>query len=226
MIEILIDNEVVKVDPKLTIDKFQKIQRNPNKYNDQTEILALYLDLEPDELKDLPVEQVRFVESVLSKHMLEPRTDDLVFTFEIDGVTYGLENDWMSMTWGAWVDLEVYSQPDKLTDNIHKILAILYRPITIEKGTKYTLAKFKQSEVEERAELFQSKLGVDMWFGVGSFFFLILKEYTTRIDSSMKLKMRMSKYLKPMLKILPKCLHPKPFPDFISNLLTNSQKKT
>lgn len=226
MIEVLIDDKVVKVNPTLTIEKYQKIMRNPIKFQDHTELLSLYLDLEPNELRDLPVEQIRFVESMLSKHLLEPKSPDLVFTFALSGVTYGLENDWSNMSWGQWVDLEVYSQPDKINENIHKILALLYRPIIIEKGTKYKLSKFKSSDVDERAELFKKELGVDIWFGVGSFFLLILNEYTTRIDTSMKARRKLEKWMKPVLRILPKCLHPKPPQDFISNLLTNSQKKT
>lgn len=209
MIEVLIDDKVVKVNPKLTIGKYQKIQSNPNKYKTATEVLSLYLDLEPNELKDLPVEQVRFVETVLSQHLFQPKNSDLVLTFEINGVTYGLENDWQNMTWGQWVDLEVYSQPDKINQYIHKIMAILYRPVEVEKGTKYTLRKFKASEVDERAELFQEYLGIDIWFGVTTFFLLTLKEYTSNIETSMKLKMKIERYLNPMMKILPKFLHPK-----------------
>lgn len=226
MIEVLIDDKVVKVNPKLTIGKYQRIQSNPIKYSTQTEILALYLDIEPDELKDLPVEQVRFVETILSQHMLQPKTSDLILTFEINGVTYGLENDWQNMTWGQWVDLEVYSQSDKLNDYIHKILAILYRPIEVEKGTKYTLKKYKSSEVDERAELFKQELGIEVWFGVSTFFLQALNVFTNNIETSLKAMKRIEKYLRPMKKILPKWLHPKVRYDSTLNSLINSQMKT
>lgn len=209
MIEVLIDDKVVKVNPKLTIGKYQKIQSNPNKYKTATEVLALYLDIEPNELKDLPVEQIRFVETVLSQHLLQPKTSDLVLTFEINGVTYGLENNWQNMTWGQWVDLEVYSQPDKINEHIHKIMAILYRPVEVEKGTTYKLRKFKSSEVDERAEIFRENLGIDIWFGVTTFFLLTLKRFTSNTETSLKLRMRIEKYLYPMMMRLPKWLHPK-----------------
>ena len=209
MIEVLIDDKVVKVNPKLTIGKYQKIQSNPNKYKTATEVLALYLDIEPNELKDLPVEQIRFVETVLSQHLLQPKSSDLVLTFEINGVTYGLENNWQNMTWGQWVDLEVYSQPDKINDHIHKIMAILYRPVEVEKGTTYKLRKFKSAEVDERAEIFKDNLGIDIWFGVTTFFLLTLKRFTSNTETSLKLRMKIEKYLYPMMTKLPKWLHPK-----------------
>ena len=214
MIEVLIDDQVIKVATELTIGKYQKIQSNPNKYKSHTEILGLYLDLSPVELKNLPVDQIKFVEGILSQHLLQEKTDQLTLTFECDGITYGLENDWSKLTWGQWVDLEVYSQPDTITDNIHKILAILYRPIIIEKGTKYTLEKFDYAKLEERSQLFQEKLPIHIWFGIGVFFLGILREYTERMETSLKVRTRIEKLTRPILKILPRFLHPKLLRDF------------
>jgi hypothetical protein len=217
MIEVVIDDQVIKVNPKLTIDKYQKIQGNTIKYSKPEEILALYLGVSVDELKDLPAEKIKFVESALSNHILQPKTNELVTTFELSGVTYGLENDWQKMTWGQWVDLEVYSQSDKLLENIHLIMSLLYRPVKSENGTKYKLEKFKSVDVIERSELFKLNLPVEMWFGVSSFFLHTLNEYIARTDTSLKVKMKIENHLKPILKILPKWLHPKPLQDSIFN---------
>jgi hypothetical protein len=226
MIQVQLDDKTINVNTTLTIERYQKIRSNPIKYSNTSEILALYLGLEVDELKDLPVDQIKFVEGILTQHLLAPTVTDIIFTFELDGVTYGLENDWGNMTWGQWTDLEVFSQPDKLEQNIHVILSLLYRPIKIEKGQKYTLEKYKSSEVMERAEIFRKKLGVDVWFGCASFFLLISNAYITSIKNSMDTKMKIEKYLKPWRKILPKFLLPKQPQDFISNLLTSSVTKT
>jgi len=226
MIEVLIDDRVIKVNPKLTIDKYQKIQGNPIRYSKPEEILGLYLDISVDELRDLPVDQIKFVEVALSNYILEPKTRDLVTTFELNGITYGLENDWQNMTWGQWVDLEVYSQSDKLTDNIHMIMALLYRPVTNEKGKDYKLEKFKSSKVMERADMFKNNLPIEMWFGVSTFFLQTLNAYITHIDISLKAKMKIESYLKPLRKILPKWLLPKPLPDSTLNSLTNLRART
>ena len=225
MIEVLIDDKVVKVNPHLTVEKYQKIMKNPIKYNSQTELLALYLDLTADELRELPVEQIRFVESALSQHLLKPPTNDIIFTFSYKGVTYGLENDWSNMKWGQWIDLEVYSQQDKMYENLHKVLALLYRPIEIENGTKYKLTEFKSSEVDSRSEVMK-EVDVIIWYSVSAFFLHILKEFTTRINTSLKVKMKIEKYLKPLRKILPSFLLPSPLPDFTLNSRINSEKKT
>jgi hypothetical protein len=225
MIQIQLDDQTINVSTTLTIEKYQKIRSNPIKYSNPSEILALYLGLTVDELKDLPVDQIRFVEGVLSQHLLAPQSTDIIFTFELDGVTYGLENDWGNMKWGQWTDLEVFTAPDKIEQNIHVILSLLYRPIKIDKGQKYTLENYKSAEVMERAELFRKKLGVDVWFGCASFFLLISNAFITNIKNSMDTRMRIEKYLKPWRKILPKFLLPKHPQDFISNSLTSSQTK-
>lgn len=217
MIQITLDDRVINVSTTLTVEKYQQIRSNPIKYSNTSEILALYLGVTVDELKDLPVDQIKFIEGLLTQHLLVPKVEDIYFTFEIDGITYGLENNWGKMTWGQWSDLEVFSQPDKIEQNIHVILALLYRGVKIENGKKYTLEKYKSAEVMERAEIFRKKLGVDVWFGCASFFLLIANAYIINLKSSMEWKMKIERYLKPWRKILPKFLLPKQPQDFISN---------
>ncbi len=212
--------EIINVNPELTISRYQKVQANPTKYESTTNVLAMYLDIEPHELKDLPVDQIKFLESVITQHTQEPKTD-IVLTFEFQGVTYGLENDWNNMTWGQWTDLEIFSQQDKITDNIHIIMALLYRPIEVQKGTSYKLRKFKTSEVLERADLFLD-LPVNYWFGCATFFLHISTIYINDMQTSLKAKMMIENWVKPMRKILPKWLLPKPPQDSILNSLLNS----
>jgi hypothetical protein len=120
------------------------------------------------------------------------------------------------MKWGQWVDLEVFSQQDKITDSIHIIMALLYRPVVVEKGTEYKLVDFKSAEVMERAEMFRKNLPIAYWFGCANFFFLIAKEYITNIENSTKAKMKLIRLMKPITKILPKWLHPKVLRDSTS----------
>lgn len=224
MIKVKIDGIDHNINPELTIEKYQVIQKNPKKYENQTEILALYLGLEPNELKDLPVDQISFLDSILTTHMTQPNVD-LVYTFKHEGVTYGLENDWGNMTWGQWTDMEVFSQPDKIVDNIHVLLALLYRPIEKEKGTNYKLVKFKSSEVMDRAELFRT-VPIVIWFSVANFFFLISKEFVSNTNRSLKRKEKIQKIKYKMMRWIPRNLLPKWLLDFSFNSPINSVKKT
>lgn len=224
MIKVKLDDRTIEVKPQLTISQYQTIQRNPTKYTSTTEILSLYLGLTSDELKDLPVDQIEFVSGILTQHILNP-VNDLLYTFTHNGVTYGLENDWGNMTWGQWTDMEVFSQDDKITDNIHVLMALLYRPILTEKNGTYKLEKFKSSEVMDRAQEFLT-LPVQYWFSCSNFFFHISKEYVTVTNRSLKRKARRERILWKMMKWIPSFLLPNRLRDSFLNSLTNSQVKT
>lgn len=225
MIEVKIDKKTIKVDPRLTIERYQKIQKNPQKYESTTNILALYLDIEPEELKNLPVDQIKYLEQVLTKHLTDETKPDIVLAFEFEGVHYGFENDWNNITWGQWSDLEIFSQQDNITDNIHILMSLLYRPIIINKGKTYKLEKFKADDVLERAEIFK-QLPVEYWFGCATFFLHLSTIFINDMQNSLKANLLIQKYLNPMRKILPNWLLPKVPQDSISNYLTNLSKGT
>jgi len=226
MIEVKLDDRIIKVQPDLTLDKFMKIQKNPIKYNNTEELLSLYLDVEVDEIKDLPKNNVKFIENFITQNVINQDTDKMTFTFELDGITYGFENDWKNIKWGQWVDMEVFSSKDKIFDNIHVIMSLLYRPVLTQKGTKYTIEPYKSSTVMERAELFLTRVPIQIWFGCSNFFFLISSQYISNIKNSLERTNKMNNLLMKTWKFLPKFLHPKLLPVSTSNLLTNSQMTT
>lgn len=215
MIEVKIDDKLIKIDPQLTIGRYQKIQQNPGKYVTPTQILALYMDIDPEELKQMPVDEIKYIESIITKHSEDPKTD-VVLTFEYNGVTYGMENDWGNMTWGQWTDLEVFSQKDKVQENIHIIMALLYRPIIINDGKSYTLEKFDSKTVMKRAEIFKH-IPVDYWFGASTFFLLMSTMFIKDMESSLRVMTQVKKILWRGMKILPNFLIPKRLRDFILN---------
>jgi hypothetical protein len=225
MIEIKLDDRKIKVDDELTIKKYQEITKNPIKYKDGAAVLALYLDVSVDEVKELPYKDIKFIEAYLTQKYTKEVDKQIVFTFNYKGVDYGLENNWKDMTWGQWITMEVLSQPDKISDNIAHIMALLYRPIKSQKGTKYTLMAYKEKDVEERKILFQ-ELPVKYWFGAATFFFLIVKIYIQNIESSLAMRNKTERLMAPMRRILPKWLQPKPLYASTLNSLMNSQIET
>ena len=216
MIQVKVDNILIDVKSDLTIEKYQKIQKNPIKYNDPNEVLSLYLDLPVDELKDLPKQDVKFVENYITEQIIMNDKQQVHVTFEHDGVLYGMENDWKNIKWGQWVDMEIFSQPDNINDSIHMIMSLLYRPVISQKGSEYTIEPYKSSEVIKRGEIMK-QVPVKYWFGCSTFFLLISRQLVENTKNSLEVKMRLNRILKPILKRLPKFLHPKLLRDSISN---------
>jgi len=225
MIEIEIEDKIVEVKPYLTIQQYQRLKGNEEKYlNSSVATLSLYTGIPVNQLKDLPVEQVNFVQEYITSQLTEKSvSDELHNVFTHNGVEYGLENDWTKLAWGGWVDLEVFSS-ENIEQNIHYIMAILYRPIKEKKKGNYILQPYKADEIEDRANEFLT-LPVNYWFGASVFFFITGNLYISSLESSLIMKNKMNKMIAKGWKILPKWVKEKLPLDSILISPTNSQPK-
>jgi hypothetical protein len=204
MIELEIEDKIVQVKPHLTIQQYQRLKSNEEKYqNSSVETLSLYTDIPVNQLKDLPLEQVNFVqEYITSQITTNSMKDELHNIFTHNGVEYGLENDWTKLAWGGWVDLEVFAS-DKIEENIHYLMAVLYRPVIDKKKGKYTIKPYKADDIEDRANEFLT-LPVNYWFGASVFFFIIGNLYISSLESSLIMKNKMNQMMMKGWEILPK----------------------
>jgi hypothetical protein len=226
MIQIEIEDKVVEVNPYLTIEQYQNLKRNMETYKDDpTAVLSLYTNIPVRKLKNLPFEQVKFVQEYITTQFTDKSiSDELHNVFTHNGVEYGLENNWQKLAWGAWVDLEVFSSED-IEENIHLLMSVLYRPIKERKKNKYVLEAYDADTIEERANEFLT-LPVNYWFGVSVFFFITVNLYMKDIESSLTMKNRLNLMIMKGWTILPKWVKRKLPLDSILTLPTNLQGKT
>ena len=225
MIELVMDNQVVKLNSDFTIAQYQVLQSKGQFYKDNPHhLISLFTGIPFNDIKNMSMENVRLVQAYLNSVMLNDNTDELVMTFEYQGVEYGLETEFGKMAFGAWIDFEVYSSQD-IVGNIHNIMAILYRPIK-EKGRKgkYTIVPYNSNEIEERALLFKD-LPMKYWLGCSSFFFQVAKLYITNIEASLESKKRTNKLIETAWMKLPKFLQKRLPLDTILLSYSNSQTK-
>jgi len=226
MIKITLDEDVVEVKDYMSISQYQKFVINEELYKkNPAELLSLWLNVPMNQIKDLPLEEVKFVENYLTQEITKEFNEDKLYeSFEFDGVEYGLENDWSKLAWGAWVDFQVLCA-DNIQGNIHQLMAILYRPIiSRDKRGKYKIAPYKAAEIQDRADLFL-KLPIHYWFGAANFFFLTSIIYTNNIKNSLNLTMSVNNKAMMGYKILPSWIKRKISSDFILPLHFNWQKK-
>lgn len=106
---------------------------------------------------------VAAVDKVLSE---EPR---LIMRFKLGEVEYGFIPDLERITTAEWVDLETLGFQ---TEDLHKIMAVLFRPVADARGDKYSivpyapehsnaeLMKSMPADVAKAAILFFSHLGL------------------------------------------------------------------
>jgi hypothetical protein len=227
MIELVIDDEVVKVPEEITLGIYQEINSQPERYKNNLQMISLFTNLTVHELKNMTKEQIELIEGFVGSKMVFPNENELVLTFEYEGVEYGLENDWSKMAFGAWVDLEVYSAEEKIHQNLDKIMAVLYRPI-ISKDKKdpkkYKIAPYKSEEIEPRAEIMKL-VPVRYWLGVSTFFLQIVSIYIDNMKSSLNMMNEQQRMIMKGWKMLPKWIQKKLPLDSILPSPTNWQKK-
>lgn len=209
MITLKLNGEPVKIKTDLTVGQWSKLKSNEKFYSENSaNLLSLYLDMEPDEIKKLPKKNVDFIEKFLRSDLLKmDKPQENLTTFTFQGQEYGLENDWNNLAWGAWADFEILSASD-VDKNIHHILAILFRPILKWKGKKYVLKEYDPYDVLERAELFK-ELPVKYWWWTSNFFFQAAELSIIVTKNSLKWETRIMKLLLRGKKILPKWIQPK-----------------
>ena len=95
------------------------------------------------------------------------------------GREYAFVEDIRDMETGAFVDIDQMTKADKYAENIHKIMAILYRPIDAKIGKRYRLKSYvkeHQSEREERQKIFLKHMTFDVVRGAAGFFLLVMQK--------------------------------------------------
>ncbi len=134
----------------------------------------------------------------LKELMLTECSEDLVLSFDIDGVEYGFHPNLSEMKLKEFVDLD-----NKLQDawaNMHLIMAILYRPITKRKGDKYTIEDYDYVSVDKRSKIFIDELSVSIVNAAASFFLTIAVDYMKITTAYSKLNRQQKRQLTKQMK--------------------------
>lgn len=83
-------------------------------------------------------------ETIISlSELLSQEVDSLVRKFKYDGVEYGFIPNLDNISTGEYIDLNSYLKDGK---ELHRIAAILYRPITHSKGDMYRIEEYGGTE--------------------------------------------------------------------------------
>jgi len=119
----------------------------------------------------------------LGKLMDNETNTDLNLIITIDGVDYGFHPNLHELKLKEFVDLD--NKLGEGWNSMDSVMAILYRPITEQKGDKYKVEDYDFRTAKKRAEIFKDNLSVDTVNGAASFFLTIATDYiaTTQVYS-------------------------------------------
>ena len=136
----------------ITLEKYQKYLKIQENNTDETflaiKMIEIFLGLRGDTIMKMKAKSIRDITNVLSEMFTEK--PELVKEFTMKGVDYGFIPDLENMTFGEYVDLDTYIGD---VDNLHRAMAVLYRPITHKANDKYSIEEYEGEDDEKMKDM-------------------------------------------------------------------------
>ena len=171
---------------EVTLEKWQQlvVGKKKSKTQEAKETIKALSTLPLKLVEEMSLSDVAAIFERLSKLQIEGK---LKKVFEIDEVEYGFLPDLDEITLGEWADIEHYIK-DGIDKNMHKIMAVLFRPITNKEGKLYSVAAYKDGR--ERAEKFRKKMSAAQVQQALVFFWTSGNELSTTLPSYLMEQMK------------------------------------
>ena len=168
-VELIVPSDLSEITLK-QYQKFLKIQdSNEDSYFLQCKMIEVFCNLDAKSVRMLKVGDANRVVEVLNT-MFE-KQPDLIRTFKIGGVEYGIIPNLDEISLGEYIDLDTYISD---WQNMDIAMNVLYRPIKDKIGDKYTIVDY---DVDAKEKLEHIPMDVVL----GSIFFF----YNLGIELSM-----------------------------------------
>ena len=137
---------------EITLGQYQKYLKY-QKDNDDENFLAIkmievFCGLRNTTVRAMKAKSIRDITRILTDMFNEK--PELVKQFEMKGITYGFIPDLENMSFGEYIDLDTFIGDNQ---NIHKAMAVLYRPITQSYKDKYIIEKYTGDKYEDMVHM-------------------------------------------------------------------------
>ena len=159
-VELIIPSNLSEISLK-QYQKFLKIQEtNDDSYFLQCKMIEIFCNLDAKSVRLLKISDADRVVDIIN-NMFEAKPD-LIRTFKIGGVEYGIIPDLDDISLGEYIDLDTYIGD---WQNMQIAMNVLYRPISKKIGNKYLINEYALDAKEKLEE-------IPMDVVLGSIFFL------------------------------------------------------
>jgi len=165
---------------EITLGQYQKYLKY-QKDNDDENFLAIkmievFCGLRNNTVRAMKAKSIRDITRILTDMFNEK--PELVKQFQMKGITYGFMPDIENMSFGEYIDLDTFIGDHQ---NIHKAMAVLYRPITQSYKDKYTIEKYTGDKYEDMVHM-----PMDAVLGSILFFYHLGMELSTAMLNSLE----------------------------------------
>jgi len=177
---------------EITLEQVQKvllIDKNPDidEFAKKIHIVAIMCNRTAQEIAQITLEDLDRVYDKVFSMTSRGGTEPLVRYVKYLGRDYAFIEDVRDMETGAFIDIDQMTQQDKYAENLHKIMAVLYRPIDAKYGDRYRLksyAKEDPKDREQRQAIFLKHMTFDVVRGAASFFLLVTQKCLSILNDS------------------------------------------
>jgi len=142
--EVIVPNSLEEI----TLGQYQKYLKIQEENEDEKflaiKMVEVFCGIRTDLVMKMKASSIRDITNVLAE-MFEQKPN-LVKEFEMDGITYGFIPQLEDMSFGEYVDLDTYISD---ITNIHRAMAVLYRPIVQRYSDKYLIEQYKGEESDK-----------------------------------------------------------------------------
>ena len=141
----------------LTLEKWQKLvlSKKESKAKETQETISLFSDIPKKLIAEMSLKDAAVIFELISKIQIKGKLKKI---FKIDGIEYGFLPDLDEITLGEYADIEQYIK-NGYEANMHKIMSILFRPVTSKEGKLYSIEAY--TDGRERAEKFKKKMDAE-----------------------------------------------------------------
>ena len=146
----------------VTLDKWVKLitKKNKLKAKEAQNTISDLSDIPKKLINELAIGDVAILLKRISDLQAKENTK-LNKIITINDIKYGFHPNLEELTLGEYADIETYLN-NGMEDNIDKIMAVLYRPITEEVEGKYSIEAYGKSDLRMRAEKFKKMKAKDI----------------------------------------------------------------
>jgi len=141
----------------------------------QLHLISTIVGASMDDVGDAKKSVIDGITDRLAELMANPASENLVLEFEIDGVEYGFNPNLSELKLKEFVDLD--GKLENGWQDMHKVMAILYRPIIKRHKEKYEIEDYDFRTAAKRADIFASEMSVEIVNAAASFFLTIAVDY-------------------------------------------------
>ena len=168
-IEIIIPNHWSEVSLKHYQNYVDEVSGVENEDEIVVKTISSLCGVSNELVKRLKINDIKDIYHKLSELITKPVNKNIFDKIKIKDIMYGFHPNLDEMSLGEFVDLEENCKGG--VGNLHNVLAILYRPITEEKGKEYNIEPYSENHIKN-APLFQD-LSIDVVNGVMLFFYTL-----------------------------------------------------